>query len=105
MRWGMKVYGILTVPVKPGKYPALLRVPGAGVRPYGGDIYTAGKGAIVLEICIHGIPVTMQQSVYDDLHNNALDGYWESNIDNRDKNHYKRVFIGAIRALDYIAEC
>lgn len=105
MRWGMKVYGILTVPVKPGKYPALLRVPGAGVRPYGGDIYTAGKGAIVLEIGIHGIPVTMQQSVYDDLHNNALDGYWESNIDNRDKNHYKRVFIGAIRALDYIAEC
>ena len=32
-RWGSKMYGILSVPVKEGKYPALLRVPGAGVRP------------------------------------------------------------------------
>jgi hypothetical protein len=29
---GMRLYGILSVPKKPGKYPALLRVPGAGVR-------------------------------------------------------------------------
>lgn len=39
-RWGSKMYGILSVPVKEGKYPALLRVPGAGVRPYAGDTYT-----------------------------------------------------------------
>jgi hypothetical protein len=30
---GWRTYGILSVPVKEGKYPALLRVPGAGVRP------------------------------------------------------------------------
>jgi hypothetical protein len=49
VRWGSRTYGILCVPVKPGKYPALLRVPGAGVRPYQGDVYTASKGAITLE--------------------------------------------------------
>ena len=38
-----RTYGILSVPVKEGKYPALLRVPGAGVRPYGGDIWTASQ--------------------------------------------------------------
>ena len=82
-----RTYGILCVPVKEGKYPALLRVPGAGVRPYGGDVYTASRGAITLEIGIHGIPVTMEQKVYDDVFNGALMGYWEFNMDSREK-HY-----------------
>lgn len=104
VRWGSRTYGILCEPVKPGKYPALLRVPGAGVRPYGGDIYTASKGALTLEIGIHGIPVTMQQSVYDDLGQGALNGYWEFGMDNRDKSYYKHVVLGCIRALDYIEQ-
>lgn len=98
-----RIYGILSVPVKEGKYPALLRVPGAGVRPYGGDTYTAPGKAIVLEIGIHGIPVTMQQNVYDNLLAGALNNYWDSNIDNPDKNYYKRVVTGAVRGVDYIA--
>lgn len=104
VRWGSRTYGILCEPVKPGKYPALLRVPGAGVRPYGGDIYTASKGVVTLEIGIHGIPVTMQQSVYDDLGQGALNGYWEFGMDNRDKSYYKHVVLGCIRALDYIEQ-
>ena len=104
VRWESRTYGILCEPVKPGKYPALLRVPGAGVRPYGGDIYTASKGAVTLEIGIHGIPVTMQQSVYDDLGQGALNGYWEFGMDNRDKSYYKHVVLGCIRALDYIEQ-
>ena len=104
MKWGSRTYGILCVPVKEGRYPALLRVPGAGVRPYGGDIYTASQGAITLEIGIHGIPVTMEQGVYDDLHNGALSGYWEFGMDDRDKSYYKHVIIGCIRALDYIED-
>ncbi|MBP3757667.1 MAG: acetylxylan esterase [Prevotella sp.] len=104
VRWGSRTFGILTVPVKEGRYPALLRVPGAGVRPYGGDVYTASKGAIVLEIGIHGIPVTMEQSVYDNLHNGALNGYWNFGMDNRDESYYKHVVLGCIRALDYIEQ-
>ena len=99
-----RTYGILCVPVKEGKYPALLRVPGAGVRPYGGDVYTASQGAVTLEIGIHGIPVTMDQKVYDDIYSGALTGYWEFNMDDRDKHYYKRVIIGCIRALDYIEQ-
>ena len=104
MSWGNRTYGILCVPVKEGKYPALLRVPGAGVRPYGGDIWTASQGAITLEIGIHGIPVTMEQGIYDDLHNGALSGYWEFGMDDRDKSYYKHVILGCIRALDYIEQ-
>lgn len=103
-RWGSRTYGILCVPVKEGKYPALLRVPGAGVRPYGGDVYTASQGAITLEIGIHGVPVTMEQKVYDNLNNGALRGYWEFNMESREKHYYHHVILGCIRAIDYISE-
>lgn len=102
-RWGSKMYGVLSVPVKPGKYPALLRVPGAGVRPYSGDTYTATGKCIVLEIGIHGVPVTMEQKVYDDLANAALNGYWNTNLENPDRNTYKRVVTGAVKGVDMIA--
>ena len=98
-----RTYGILCIPKASGKYPALLRVPGAGVRPYQGDSWFASEGCITLEIGVHGIPVTMKQSIYDNLANGALNGYWDSNVDNRDLNYYKRVVIGCIRAIDYIA--
>lgn len=103
IRQGSRTYGILCVPVKPGKYPALLRVPGAGVRPYNGDIWTAEQGAITLEIGIHGVPVTMPQQVYDDMFNGCLNGYWDYNMNDRDNCYYKRVFVGAVRSIDYIA--
>ena len=61
IRWGSRTYGILCMPKAPGKYPALLRVPGAGIGPYYGDIQTAEKGAITLEIGVHGIPVNLTQ--------------------------------------------
>lgn len=102
MRNGSRTYGILCMPKAPGKYPALLRVPGAGVRPYNGDVATAAKGAITLEIGVHGIPVTQPQEFYDRLANGALNGYWEMNLDNRNTNYYKRVFIGAVRGVDFI---
>ena len=103
IRWGSRTYGILSVPVKPGKYPALLRVPGAGVRPYTGDTYTAPTKAIVLEIGIHGIDVTQPQTLYDNLMSGALNNYWNFGMDNRDDSYYKRVVVGCVRAVDYIA--
>jgi len=102
IRWGSRTYGILCMPKAPGKYPALLRVPGAGIRPYYGDIQTAEKGAITLEIGVHGIPVNLTQDFYDRLYSGALANYWQANADNRDEFYYKRVFVGAVRAVDFI---
>ncbi len=100
--WGGRFYGILSVPKKEGKYPALLRVPGAGVRPYAGDTYTAPGKVITLEVGVHGIPVTMEQSVYDNLAAGALNCYWTFCRDNRDNSYYNRVVVGALRAVDFI---
>jgi len=101
-REGSRIYGILCVPKKEGKFPALLRVPGAGIRPYSGDVGAARKGVITLEIGIHGIPVTMDASIYTDLFNGALNEYWFSNLDDRDHYYYKRVYLGCVRAVDFI---
>lgn len=97
-----RVYGILCVPKKEGKYPALLKVPGAGIRPYGGDIAMAERGIITLEIGIHGIPVNMDPEVYSDLGAGALSGYPYFNLDNRDRYYYKRVYLGCVRANDFL---
>lgn len=97
-----RMYGILCVPVKPGKYPALLRVPGAGVRGYAGAIAEAEKGIITLEIGIHGILVTLDPSVYANLGQGGLYRYQYQNWDNRDEVYYKRVYMGCVRAVDYL---
>jgi len=97
-----RLYGILCVPVSPGTYPAVLRVPGAGIRPYWGDISTAEKGAITLQIGIHGIPVTMEPYVYQDLANGALRHYPVFNLHDKDAYYYKRVYLGCVRAIDFI---
>ena len=98
-----RFYGILCVPKKEGKYPAILRVPGAGVRPYAGMLTDADKGFITLEVGIHGVPVTMDAGVYNDLSRGLLNGYPAQNLDDRDRYYYKRVYLGCVRAVDFLA--
>jgi cephalosporin-C deacetylase len=99
---GSRIYGILAVPKKAGKYPAILRVPGAGIRPYNGDSRTAGQGFITLEIGIHGIPVNLDAQVYDNLMNGALSSYWTVKMNDKNTHYYKRVFLGCVKAVDFI---
>lgn len=98
-----RLYGILCEPKAPGRYPAVLKVPGAGVRPYSGDTALAERGAIVLEIGIHGIPVDLAKEVYDQLASGALLGYWFFNLDDPKSYYYRRVYQGCLRADDFLA--
>lgn len=97
-----RLYGTLCVPKGKGKYPAILKVPGAGVRAYNGDIESASRGYIVMEIGIHGIPVNMSGDVYWNLAEGPLKNYHSFNLDNRDEYYYKRVYLGCVRAIDFI---
>ena len=101
-RLGSRLYGILCVPKKEGKYPALLKVPGAGIRPYNGDVAMAERGIITFEIGIHGIPVNLDLDVYTNLAAGALNGYQNVNLDDRDRYYYKRVYLGCVRANDFL---
>jgi len=97
-----KIYGILCTPKKEGKYPAILHVPGAGVRPYYGDVWEAEAGFVSFTIGIHGVPVNLDPVVYTDLRNGALSGYQTANLDDRDNYYYKRVYLGCVRSVDFI---
>ncbi len=101
-RKGAKLYGILTMPKAEGKYPAVLKVPGAGVRPYYGDIGLSSENVIVFEIGIHGIPVNLSQQIYDDMIANYNNNYWDINFNDKDSYFYKRVYLGCIRANDFL---
>ena len=97
-----RFYGVLCEPKAAGRYPALLSVPGAGVRPYRGLAAMAARGIITLQVGIHGIPVTMDQSVYDSLGAGALANYNTFGLDNRDRYYYRRVYLGCVRANDFL---
>lgn len=99
---GARLYGMICIPKKPGKYPAQLIVPGAGIRPLNGYVSLAEKGIITVEMAIHGIPVTMDPQVYTNLYDGALKEYYFINLDNKDNYYYKRVYTGCIRAVDLI---
>lgn len=100
-RGNSRFYGMLSVPKAPGKYPAILGVPGAGVRPYYRDD-RAADGFIVLKVGIHGMPVNLPTEVYNDLGRGALAGYQINKLDDLDQYYYKRVYLGCVRAIDFI---
>jgi len=103
-RKGSRIYGWLAMPKTAGKYPAILRVPGAGVWKNGPDISNAEKGIIVLSIGIHGIPLTMDNSVYEILRTSALWSYSFHGIDDVNRYYYKRVYMGCVSANSYITQ-
>lgn len=98
-----RFYGMLAEPSKPGRYPAVLRVPGAGVRPYRGDPTLAATGVIVLDVGIHGIPVNLPEGLYNDLRAAALRDYFSSHLDSPEQYYYLRVYLGCVRANDFLA--
>ena len=57
---------------------------------------------ITLEIGIHGIPVNLDNQVYENLGSGALSAYWTIRMNNRDTYYYKRVYLGCVRAVDFI---
>lgn len=96
-----KIYGILSLPKKEGKYPAILHVPGAGVRPY----YAANlnQNVISLQVGIHDVPVNEYNSpLYQDLASGPLNGYMRFNLDDKDHYYYKKVYLGMVKAVDFI---
>jgi cephalosporin-C deacetylase-like acetyl esterase len=65
-------------------------------------INLAEKGIITFQIGIHGLPVILDQLVYDSLSRGGLAGYMFNNLDNRDRYYYRRVYLGCVRANDFL---
>ena len=69
---GFRVYGILSIPKAAGKYPVVMRCPGAGVHKVGGMIDEAEQGIITLDMAIHGFPLTKPSKFYSSKSNGSL---------------------------------
>jgi cephalosporin-C deacetylase len=96
------IFGMLAEPVQPGKYPAMLNIPGAGVYKIQPMVKQAEQGVITLAIGIHGIPLNMDAAVYPILAQNALSGYWLWGFESRERYYYRHVILGCLRANDYL---
>lgn len=97
-----KFYGVLSMPRKQGKYPAIIRFPGAGWLPLGGDQKNAGEGFITLDLYIHQRPVINERSYYVNLQENELKNYQYKGVESRDSFYYKDVILGCVRSIDFI---
>ncbi|MES3020278.1 MAG: acetylxylan esterase [Pseudomonadota bacterium] len=98
-----RFYGVLAVPRGAGPFPALLELPGAGVRMYKGARKMAEQGMITLQMGIHGVPLDLPLAVYEGLNRGALLDYNRFQLDDRERYYYRRVYLGAMRASDYLA--
>jgi cephalosporin-C deacetylase-like acetyl esterase len=72
------------------------------VRAYTGVKDLAERGIITLEIGIHGIPVNQPPEMYAQLVGGALASYPTYNLDNPRTYYYRRVYLGAVRANDFL---
>jgi cephalosporin-C deacetylase len=100
---GSRVYGWLAVPRSAGPHPAVLTVPWAGVYPTPlGLIDWARSGFLAMAISAHNYDVDMPQTEYETLSKGALDGYPYQGRDSRDTCYFRRVYLGCVRAVDYL---
>lgn len=95
-------YGILTIPRKEGRYPAVIRFPGAGIRPLGGNSVLAGKDVITLDVYIHPYPANMERSFYDQLGQTTFPSYMFFGTQDKYAYYYRRVISGCLRSVDLI---
>lgn len=105
-RKGCRMYGTMCVPadLKPGeKRPAILIVPGAGVRARNGYYSEAEKGLVTLELGINHISTVLDEEIYEQLRPWYGREYPLCNIDDKEKYIYKGIYAGCARAVDFLA--
>jgi len=95
------IYGYMCKPKKPGKYPAVLIPPGAGVKKIIPSTEYAEAGFISLHIEIHGISPELTEKRYKAL-KEEMGNYWFHNLENPDTYYYKRVYLGCLRGIDFL---
>ena len=100
---GSYIYGMLTVPKTQGKHAAVVEYPGAGIHKFqSGNMAWADSDIVCLQIGIHGIPLDMPAEVYQNLTNGGMANYAYLGLEHRDNYYYRRVCLGAAKAVDFL---
>lgn len=102
--------GFLSVPVKPGKYAAIVGVPGAGPGSVGPVPYLGGNvNGIQLWMNVHLFRteknINLQRKSYAGYNKTfATQAYFRENADDRDKYIYRNVWLAVSHAADHVAK-
>lgn len=104
---GHNVYGYLSMPKAPGKYPVVFTPPGAGIHPVDPSkgLFYAENGMIRLETEIHGIRPDLDAKTYKEIARAFSGGdnsYFINGIEDRDRYYLKKVYASCVRAIDYL---
>lgn len=102
---GSHVYGQIAKPAREGKFPAMLILQWAGgpyplQKPWVVD--RAAEGWLTLNIEAHDVPGNLPQEFYDALPQ-IIKAYNSLYDDDRGRNYFLRMYLGAYRAADYLA--
>jgi cephalosporin-C deacetylase-like acetyl esterase len=94
-----RFYGILCVPRGNGPFPAMMSPPGAGVRGPGTESTWAQRGFITLSVGVHDAP----PSAFAPGQDSGVPGNYQLvGLDNPDHYYFRRVFMGCLRANDFL---
>lgn len=105
---GQAVYGYLTRPKAKGSYPVVLCPPGAGVKTIKEPMrrkYYAEEGCIRFEMEIHGLNPEIDEATFKEISNafnSRENGYLSNGLESRDNYYMKRVYLGCVRAIDFL---
>lgn len=94
--------GYLTMPRADGRYPVVLCPPGAGSQKIFPSDDFSREGCIYLKIEIHDNDQLLPDAEYDALRQQKCDDYMRRGIESRDTYYYKDVYVGCVRALDFL---
>ncbi|TXK36491.1 acetylxylan esterase [Pontibacter qinzhouensis] len=98
---GRRLYGYLTKPKAPGKYPILFAPPGAGIKPMQPFTGFADQGYISFTTEIHGLSPQLDSDTYKSI-STAFGDYTLNKLDDKDNYYYKSVYLGCVRAIDFL---
>ena len=97
-----KIYGFLTIPKAPGKYPAIVSVPGAGPGATSAPML---EDFVFLELNVHtydpDIPGKTINESYNELNQGGM--YMYKNIPDREKTYFHNAVIGINYAVAWLA--
>ncbi len=107
---GQSIYGYLFIPknASPGSCPIVLCPPGAGIKTIKEPLrhrYYGENGCIRFETEIHGLNPEMTEKEFKEISkafSGRENGYLQNGLDNKDNYYMKRVYLGLVRAIDFL---
>ncbi len=107
---GQSMYGYLFIPkgAKPGSCPIVVCPPGAGIKTIKEPLrhrYYGENGCIRFELEIHGLNPELTDEQFKEISkafSGRENGYLNNGLDNKDNYYMKRVYLGLVRAIDFL---